>query len=159
MLAGAERRTAARLEPGGGDLQQTLVRALRMRAIGWYRERVADHVPATRCHAPKGGVDCGAHPLGQLQQPYGYPAALAASPLRPELIDYICRSRGRALARRIIPAILGRRRIALPAVACRTRTLRTESAGLPRIEAQDGYRQSRCRRTEAEDSSHHAEGR
>ena len=42
--------------PGGGDLQQTLVRALRMRAIGWYRERVAEYCLRLGVSCPKVGL-------------------------------------------------------------------------------------------------------
>ena len=126
--------------PGGGDLQQTLVRALRMRAIGWYRERVAEYCLRLGVSCPKVGLTAARTRWGSCSSRTGIRLHWRLVHLRPELIDYVVAHEVAHLREMnhsprfwaVVESLCPQWRAARAA-------LRTESAGLPRIEAQDGY--------------------
>jgi len=75
--------------PGSGDLRKALLRALRERAIGWYRERVAEYCLRLAVPVPEVSLTAARTRWGSCSSRSGIRLHWRLIHLRPELIDYV----------------------------------------------------------------------
>lgn len=75
--------------PGGGDMCKALLRALRARALGWYRERVSEYCLRLGVSPPKVALTAARTRWGSCSSRTGIRLHWRLVHLRPELIDYV----------------------------------------------------------------------